>query len=269
MVALDERSFRPSSPQRGEAVSSSALESFLITIGDFSGDTLCVLNAYPGWSGRDVRDAVAEFTGLRAKRLTLILDGQRLTDSMAIPVREGLHLMLVRRELSEERQAEFEKAFKVLRIPGGEGISRKRMATLLRFLGIGASWQSINASLKHLAASSAQLSLDDVADIVCMKDEELRVEWQNLLQVFQASDPQGTGYISRKSLSEILQLLGESDASNLLMASPLKDDDRVSYEVVANKVFDVRKERALRTTIVMVDDLFNATVLHPQSIIAL
>ena len=137
-------------------------------------------------------------------------------------------------QLSEEQITEFEKAFLLFDDDGDGAVNKEELGAVMESLG-----QSLNETeLQELINNVDQV--DNKIDLSCflnimgiLKAKDIRVE-EDMREVFNVLDIDGSGFISTKELKQVMTDLGDnpsdSEVEELMRYADIDGDGKVSYE---------------------------------------
>ena len=137
-------------------------------------------------------------------------------------------------QLSEEQITEFEKAFLLFDDDGDGAVNKEELGAVMESLG-----QSLNETdLQELINNVDQV--DNKIDLSCflnimgiLKSKDIRVE-EDMREVFNVLDIDGSGFISTKELKQVMTDLGDnpsdSEVEELMRYADIDGDGKVSYE---------------------------------------
>ncbi|MEJ1276631.1 sema domain immunoglobulin domain (Ig) short basic domain secreted (semaphorin) 3G [Cricetulus griseus] len=152
--------------------------------------------------------------------------------------REGLQLVSMVEQLTEEQKNEFKAAFDIFVLGAEDGcISTKELGKVMRMLGQNPTPEELQEMIDEVDEDgSGTVDFDEflVMMVRCMKDDSKGKSEEELSDLFRMFDKNADGYIDLDELKMMLQATGETitedDIEELMKDGDKNNDGRIDYD---------------------------------------
>jgi calmodulin len=136
--------------------------------------------------------------------------------------------------LSDEKIAEFKCAFELFDKDNDGLITSKELGVVMRNLGQTPNLEDLNDLIKEVDCNdNGSIDFDEFLNLMVrkMKDNDTEEEMQEAFRVF---DKEGSGYITKTSMKEVMVGLGENltyeDLEDIMRDYDVDQDGHLSYD---------------------------------------
>ena len=137
-------------------------------------------------------------------------------------------------QLSEEQITKFEKAFLLFDDDGDGAVNKEELGAVMGSLGLSLNEADLQGLINNADPVDNKIDLSCFLNIMGLLNAKDRRAEEEIREVFNVLDIDGSGFISAKELKQVMTDLGDnpsdSEVEELMRYADIDGDGKVSYE---------------------------------------